>query len=80
MGGAAGEKECAPTFNALSDSEVRRDYMAKVCAYLPYDAVVFFVVGVVIFGEGGFIFVARHKSGQSYPFLNERAVKRNWKL
>ena len=34
----------------------------------------FFVVGVVIFGEGGFIFVARHKSGQSYPFLNERAV------
>ncbi|MBS7372562.1 MAG: hypothetical protein KIG57_00570, partial [Muribaculaceae bacterium] len=22
----------------------------------------------------GFIFVARHKSGQSYPFLNERAV------
>ena len=22
-------------------------------------------------GEGGFIFVARNKSGQSYPFLNE---------
>ena len=34
----------------------------------------FFVVGVVIFGGGGFIFVARHKSGQSYPFLNERVV------
>ena len=41
MGGAAGEKGCAPTFNALSDSEVRMDYMAEVCAYLPYDAVVF---------------------------------------
>ena len=76
MGGAAGEKGCAPTFNALSDSEVRMDYMAEVCAYLPYDAVVFFVVGVVIFGEGGFIFVARHKSGQSYPFLNERTTMR----
>ena len=25
---------------------------------------------------GGFIFVARHKSGQSYSFLNERAVLR----
>ena len=25
---------------------------------------------------GGFIFVARHKSGQLYPFLNERAVLR----
>ena len=23
----------------------------------------------------GIIFVERHKSGQSYPFLNERAVK-----
>ena len=23
---------------------------------------------------GGFIFVARHKSGESYPFLNERAA------
>ena len=51
------------------------DYMAEVCAYLPYDAVVF-GVGVVIFGEGGFIFVARHKSGQSYPFLNERVTVR----
>ena len=40
-GGAAAEKGCAPTFNALSDSEVRRDYMAEACAYLPYDAVVF---------------------------------------
>ena len=50
--------------------------MAEACAYLPYDAVVFFVVGVVIFGEGGFIFVARHKSGQSYPFLNERTTVR----
>ena len=37
----AGAKYCAPTFNALSDSEVRMDYMAEVCAYLPYDAVVF---------------------------------------
>ena len=37
----AGAKYCAPTFNALSDSEVRRDYMAEACAYLPYDAVVF---------------------------------------
>ena len=26
------------------------------------------------FGGGGFILVARHKSGQAYPFLNERAV------
>ena len=41
MGGAADEKGCAPTFNALSDSEVRMDYMAEVCAYLPYNAVVF---------------------------------------
>ena len=30
-----------PYINALSDSEVRMDYMAEVCAYLPYDAVVF---------------------------------------
>ena len=37
----AGAKYCAPTFNALSDSEVRRDYMAEACAHLPYDAVVF---------------------------------------
>ena len=29
-------------------------------------------------GEGGFIFVARHKSGQSYPFLYGRAV--DWVL
>ena len=50
--------------------------MAEAYAYLPYDAVVFFVVGVVIFGEGGFIFVARYKSGQSYPFLNERTTVR----
>ena len=30
----------------------------------------------LLHGEGGFIFVARHKSGQSYPFLNERAVNK----
>ena len=39
--GGAGAKYCAPTFNALSDSEVLRDHMAEACAYLPYDAVVF---------------------------------------
>ena len=76
MGGTAAEKRCTPTFNRLSDSGVRRDYMAVACAYLPHHAVVIFVVGVVIFGEGGFIFVARHKSGQSYPFLNERVTVR----
>ena len=30
--------------------------------------------GQLSHGEGGFIFVARHKSGQSYPFLYGRAV------
>ena len=37
---------CARTFIVLSDSGVRRDYMAVACAYLPHDAVVIFVVGV----------------------------------
>ena len=40
-GEAAAEKGCTPAVNALSDSEVRRDYMAEACTYLPYDAVVF---------------------------------------
>ena len=43
-----------PYINALSDSEVRRDYMALACACLPHDAVVFF-------GVGGFIIVAPQK-------------------
>ena len=43
-----------PYINALSDSEVRRDYMVLACACLPHDAVVFF-------GVGGFIIVAPQK-------------------
>ena len=43
-----------PYINALSDSEVRRDYMVLACARLPHDAVVFF-------GVGGFIIVAPQK-------------------
>ena len=54
MGGTAAEKRCTPTFNRLSDSGVRRDYMAVACAYLPHDAVVIFVVGVFFFGVADF--------------------------
>ena len=32
-GEAAAEKGCTPTFNALSDSEVRRDYMAVAALF-----------------------------------------------
>ena len=59
MGGTAAEKRCTPTFNGLSDSGVRRDYMAVACAYLPHDAVVFFVVGVFFFGVADFFFAKR---------------------
>ena len=59
MGGTAAEKRCTPTFNGLSDSGVRRDYMAVACAYLPHDAVVIFVVGVFFFGGADFFFAKR---------------------
>ena len=59
MGGTAAEKRCTPTFNGLSDSGVRRDYMAVACAYLPHDAVVIFVVGVFFFGVADFFFAKR---------------------
>ena len=58
-GGTAAEKRCTPTFNRLSDSGVRRDYMAVACAYLPHDAVVIFVVGVFFFGVADFFFAKR---------------------
>ena len=35
---------------------VRRDYMAVACAYLPHDAVVIFVVGVVFFRRSRLFF------------------------
>ena len=59
MGGTAAEKRCTPTFNGLSDSGVRRDYMAVACAYLPHDAVVIFVVGVFFFGVADFFSAKR---------------------
>ena len=45
-----------PYINGLSDSGVRRDYMAVACAYLPHDAVVIFVVGVVFFRRSRLFF------------------------
>ena len=54
-----------PYINGLSDSGVRRDYMAVACAYLPHDAVVIFVVGVFFFGVADFFFATvREVSGE----------------
>ena len=50
---------CARTFIVLSDSELRMDYMAVACAYLPHHAVVIFVVGVFFFGVADFFFAKR---------------------